>query len=116
MSETVALAKCPIGLFYYKDELCLKTEYGNNEGRIDAYIVSSGEFFWGDWPQTIESQRRQHVRPVDIEALLSEILDIAQQADKGIEDEGGQALRRIGAKAQEGLGARDALAGKELPE
>jgi hypothetical protein len=63
--EKVTLSACPIGLFLnaYGD-LCLKTEYGNNEGRIDAYIVSSGEFFWGDNPQTIENQRKQLVTPV----------------------------------------------------
>lgn len=60
----VTLVECPIGLFEYAGELCLKTEYGNNEGRIDAYIVSSGEFFWGDPPQTIASQRAQLVTPV----------------------------------------------------
>jgi hypothetical protein len=61
----VTLAKCPVGLFLYADDtLCLKTEYGNNEGRIDAYIVDSGEFFWGDNPQTIAHQREQMVRPV----------------------------------------------------
>lgn len=61
----MTLAKCPIGLFINAyGHLCIKTEYGNNEGRIDAYIVSSGEFFWGDAPQTIASQRKQLVRPV----------------------------------------------------
>lgn len=61
------LANAPVGLFLYgPGVLCLKTEYGNNEGRIDAYIVSSGEFFWGDAPQTIESQRRQLVTPVEV--------------------------------------------------
>ncbi len=61
----VTLDDCPIGLFMSaRGELCLKTEYGNNEGRIDAYIVSSGEFFWGDAPQSIKSQRRQIVTPV----------------------------------------------------
>jgi hypothetical protein len=60
----VSLAECPIGLFLHDDELCLKTEYGNNDGRIDAYIVSSGEFFWGSPPQTIASQRAQLVNPV----------------------------------------------------
>lgn len=30
------------GLFLWRDELCLMTEYGN-----DAYIVRSGEAFWG---------------------------------------------------------------------
>ncbi len=61
----VTLAQCPIGLFKHpRGGLCLKTEYGNNEGRIDAYIVSTGEFFWGDPPQTIASQRAQMVTPV----------------------------------------------------
>ncbi len=67
----VALEDCPIGLFMSADgELCLKTEYGNNEGRVDAFIVSSGEFFWGAAPQTIASQRKQMVAPFDIGAAL----------------------------------------------
>lgn len=62
----VALAECPIGLFVASSgELCLKTEYGSNEGRIDAYIVSSGEMFWGSQPQTIDSQRAEMVTPVE---------------------------------------------------
>lgn len=71
MTEAVTLANCPIGLFMPvdSDELCLKTEYGNNEGRIDAYIVSSGEFFWGSAPQTIPNQRAQLVRPVDVDVV-----------------------------------------------
>ena len=65
MRKWVTLAECPIGLFINRwGGLCLKTEYGNNDGRIDAYIVSSGEFFWGDHPQTIANQRRQNVLPV----------------------------------------------------
>ncbi len=58
------LLNAPIGLFMSGGELCLKTEYGNNEGRIDAYIVRSGEFFWGSAPQTIENQRKQIVQPM----------------------------------------------------
>lgn len=70
--QRVALEDCPIGLFINSyGGLCLKTEYGNNEGRIDAYIVSSGEFFWGDNPQTIANQRKQLVTPVDEDELLS---------------------------------------------
>lgn len=30
------------GLFMYNNTLCVKTEYGN-----EAYIVWSGEYFWG---------------------------------------------------------------------
>lgn len=63
----VTLKECPVGLFVHETgELCLKTEYGNNEGRIDAYIVDSGEFFWGSQPQSIANQRRQMVRPVTV--------------------------------------------------
>lgn len=36
------LKDCPVGLFLYNGELCLKTEYA-----LDSYIVSSGEMFWG---------------------------------------------------------------------
>ena len=62
----VTLADAPIGLFQSESgELCLKTEYGNNEGRIDAYIVSSGEMFWGAAPQTIASQRAEMITPVE---------------------------------------------------
>lgn len=63
--EAVPLSDCPIGLFWCGETLALKTEYGNNEGRIDAYIVSSGEFFWGPAPQSIQNQRACMVIPVD---------------------------------------------------
>jgi hypothetical protein len=63
---TVSLASCPIGLFLFGGELCLKTEYGNNDGRINAYIVDSGEFFWGGAPQMIKNQREQQVTPVRV--------------------------------------------------
>ncbi len=63
----VTLEKCPIGLFISKnnegDELCLKTEYGNNAGRIDCYIVNSGEFFWGG-AKTNDELRKILVYPV----------------------------------------------------
>jgi len=59
----VTLADCPIGLFRCGGELCLKTEYGSNEGRIDAYIVSSGEFFWGGTNKPM-AQRQVMVEPV----------------------------------------------------
>ena len=71
----VRLEKCPIGLFIYDGTLCLKTEYGDNNGRIDAYIVSSGEFFWGDAPQTIASQCRQLVTPVPLKVVTQAISD-----------------------------------------
>lgn len=59
-----SLNAAPIGLFLYRGELCLKTEYRTGSGAVEAYIVSSGEFFWGDEPQTVESQLAQIVTPV----------------------------------------------------
>lgn len=62
---TTTLAECPVGLFISANgELCLKTEYSENNGRITAYIVSSGEFFCGAQPQTIRNQRASIVTPV----------------------------------------------------
>lgn len=60
--KRVRLWEAPIGLFYCGDTLCLKTEYRNNEGRIDAYIVESGEFFWGGAKSDLE-QREILVTP-----------------------------------------------------
>lgn len=39
------LIECPIGLFVVKDTgiLCVKTEYSNDRGGVDAYIAKSGE-------------------------------------------------------------------------
>ena len=34
-------------LFLFNDSLCLKTEYFTPIGAVEAYIVGSGEFFWG---------------------------------------------------------------------
>lgn len=67
----VPLCKAPIGLFYCEDTLCVKTEYGNNEGRIDAYIVESGEFFWGGAKSFLE-QREVLVTPAVLAAYEAE--------------------------------------------
>ena len=64
--KMVPLSEAPYGLFYSRDEvLCVKTEYGNNEGRIDAFIVESGEFFWGG-AKSISEQRNVLVQPADV--------------------------------------------------
>ena len=77
--RTTTLERCPIGLFVSESGyLCLKTECGNNEGRIDAYIVSSGEFFWGQPPQTIKSQRAQRVVPIRV-AVMGELHEVIER-------------------------------------
>ena len=44
-SETT-LDDCPAGLFMYGDTLGFKTEYRDQNGP-EAYVVASGEYFWG---------------------------------------------------------------------
>jgi hypothetical protein len=66
-----SLAKCPMGLFLSEDnELCVKTEYSDDEGRITAYILSSGAFFGASSSQTVESQRKMMVTRI-IEIVLT---------------------------------------------
>lgn len=48
----IALKDAPVGLFLFGETLCLKTEYlTDNKGagiaQTDAYVVASGEYFWG---------------------------------------------------------------------
>jgi len=75
----VPLWNAPIGLFKCDGELCLKTEYRRNDGWIEAYIVSSGEAFWGPPPQTLPSQTACLVEPVDWEVIegMTGVLEVA---------------------------------------
>jgi hypothetical protein len=42
------LGEAPPGsLLLYDGELILKTEYRDDKGAVEAYIVGSGERFWG---------------------------------------------------------------------
>ena len=41
-NKLIPLKDYPSGLFICGATLCVKTEYGN-----EAYIVESGEYFWG---------------------------------------------------------------------
>jgi len=55
----------PGSLFLYKGTLGLKTEYRTSEGAIEAFIVGSGEMFWGGI-DTPEQQLRLRVRKVKL--------------------------------------------------
>ena len=52
---------CPAGMFLYNDELCFKTKYG-----FGAYVVSTGERFWGG-AYVLDELRNLDVVPVEIE-------------------------------------------------
>ena len=55
----IPLRDYPKGLFMHDDTLCVKTEYGN-----EAYIVWSGEYFWGG-AKTKEDIGNVLILPID---------------------------------------------------
>jgi phytoene dehydrogenase-like protein len=78
----ITLAECPVGLFVTQGgTLCLKTEYIDNDGVISAYIVATGEMFWGSHPQTIGNQRAQLVRPVAMPLIHPDASPDTQRLD-----------------------------------
>ena len=42
-----ALDDCPPGLFLFGNCLGFKSEYRTEGGKAEAFVVASGEFFWG---------------------------------------------------------------------
>lgn len=61
----VPLCECPEGPFLYGDMVGFKSEYGSNNGKIDAFC-ESGEYFWGGTKVPLE-QRRLMLQPLRIE-------------------------------------------------
>ena len=67
--EKVRLCEMDPGLFLFDNCLALKTEYMSNSGRIEAYIVDTGEFFHGG-AKTVTEQRSLMVQPLKIVDLV----------------------------------------------
>lgn len=61
---TVSLSECRPGLFLFEKCLGFKSEYGN-----DAFVVSSGEYFWGG-AKSREDRDALRVVPVEIDGHL----------------------------------------------
>lgn len=47
LTITCSLDQCPSGLFLFDGTLCFKSEYRRANGSVEAYVVDSGEAFWG---------------------------------------------------------------------
>lgn len=94
LGDPCTLEACPPGLFIADayNTLGMKSEYRTEQGAIEAYIVESGEFFWGDNPQTVERQRAQIVRPI---SHADAILNLAPVGGRG---EGSKALADVAAE------------------
>lgn len=67
----VPLKFCPPGLFLFEGELCFRSEYkttnANGYVQSDAYIVATGEYFWGGASNT-GAREQLKVEPVRLEA------------------------------------------------
>lgn len=63
--EKITLEDLPNGsLFIYENCLALKSEYVADSGAIEAYIVGTGEMFWGG-TNNAEDQRKLKVTQVN---------------------------------------------------
>ena len=62
-AEEVTLADCPFGLFMWHGTLALKTQYRARDRGILAYVVASGEIFYGD-ARLCDELAKIMVRPV----------------------------------------------------
>lgn len=64
--EETSLDECPVGLFLTDNNtLCFKSEYRLN-GRVEAYIVSSGEAFYGGFVSNTDVNSVR-VKPLKVE-------------------------------------------------
>ena len=68
--EKVTLDELPCGtLFAFGDDcIAVKSEYRCNNGLIEAFIIDSGEQFWGG-VHTAEEQNALMVQPLEIEEV-----------------------------------------------
>jgi len=71
-----SLSDCPPGLFWFNGMLGMKTEYRTESVsrpgclQCDAYVVASGEYFWGGVSDPREREKLM-VTPIDNEAALA---------------------------------------------
>lgn len=75
-NNTCTLEELPNGsLFLCDDTLALKSEYRNENGAVEAYIVGSGEFFWGG-TNNAKEQAKIRVTEVEVDTTpLPELVD-----------------------------------------
>jgi hypothetical protein len=74
LSEAVELRDCPPGLFWFNGTLGFKSEYTTTlenprRYQCDAYVVESGEYFWGGAKNTAERAKLM-VHPIDAGQLV----------------------------------------------
>ncbi len=76
MSRRLTLRTAPPGLLLTdRGQLLFKSEYGDNDGRLDIFIVSSGEFYWGECQDRLKclDEPCRHVSDACEAAALREV-------------------------------------------
>ncbi|WEK05731.1 MAG: hypothetical protein P0Y65_05610 [Candidatus Devosia phytovorans] len=75
----VSLDDCPPGLFWFDGSLCFKSEYSQLRGtpdnrlmQCDAYVVASGEYFWGG-TSDVAARSELMVQPIHFETATAAI-------------------------------------------
>lgn len=73
----VTLDECPEGLFWFNGTIGFKSEYGSQtyEGgpyQCDAYVVSTGEYFWGG-AKSVTERGDLLVQPIHYGSAVSAI-------------------------------------------
>ncbi len=67
--EVVRLDECPPGLFMFGDTIGFRSEYSTvtptNPSQPDAYVVESGEYFWGGVNGDSRARSALMVRPIE---------------------------------------------------
>lgn len=105
IGEKVRLCDLEPGLFLFDDCLALKTEYITESGRIEAYIVDTGEFFHGG-TKTAADQRNLMVQPLKVEPLVLTAADFCSYGKQNdfpkITEQTQAALEAMGKKAHGG--------------
>lgn len=92
------------GAYGFKTEYTRSSSVSRSEtglGAIEAYCLESGEAWWGDPPQTAESQRAQLVVPVDLLEQIRLLSRALAEAADGLSRAGRPRLAR---RAREVLG------------
>jgi len=73
-AEMVELCQCPPGLFLFEGMLGFRSEYSTEvHGRYqaDAYVVETGEYFWGGTKGDVAARDRLMVQPVGYDMLTA---------------------------------------------
>lgn len=72
-AEEMKLHEVPKGsLFRYDETIGFVSEYSTDKGAIEAYILGSGEMFWGGTTEPMK-QRELRVEVIDLNHQLTEL-------------------------------------------